>query len=97
MLNEAPRSQRAAAQGALAVSTRVGQLIGGALVGAIAASLGGGTAGYQDAFLVVGVMMAVCFFAAFGLKTRAVEQATVQRNEALAAAEAVPPHSPVGT
>ena len=87
MLNEAPRSQRAAAQAALALSTRVGQLVGGALVGAIAASQGGGTAGYQDAFLVVGIMTIVCFVLAFALKTRAAEQATVQRNEAQAAAE----------
>ena len=88
MLNEAPRPQRAAAQAALALSTRVGQLVGGALVGAVAASHGGGTAGYQQAFLGVGVITLVCFFAAFGLKNRTAELATVQRNEAQAAAEA---------
>ncbi len=93
MLNEAPRSQRAAAQGALALSTRVGQLIGGALVGAIAASRGGGTMGYQEAFLAVGVITFVCFFFAFGLKTRTAEMATVQRNEAQAAQEAAQPAS----
>ena len=88
MLNEAPRPQRAAAQAALALSTRVGQLVGGALVGAVAASHGGGTAGYQQAFLGVGVITLVCFFAAFGLKNRTAELATVQRNEAQATAEA---------
>lgn len=82
MLNEAPRPQRAAAQGALALSTRVGQLVGGALVGAVAASRGGGAAGYQEAFLGVGVITLVCFFVAFGLKNRTAELATVQRNEA---------------
>ncbi len=88
MLNEAPRPQRAAAQAALALSTRVGQLVGGALVGAVAASHGGGTTGYQQAFLGVGVITLVCFFAAFGLKNRTAELATVQRNEAQATAEA---------
>ena len=88
MLNEAPRPQRAAAQAALALSTRVGQLVGGALVGAVAASHGGGTTGYQQAFLGVGVITLVCFFAAFGLKSRTAELATVQRNEAQATAEA---------
>ena len=91
MLNEAPRPQRAAAQAALALSTRVGQLVGGALVGAVAASHGGGTVGYQQAFLGVGVITLVCFFAAFGLKNRTAELATVQRNEAQAAAEAPQP------
>lgn len=85
MLNEAPRSQRAAAQGALALFTRVGQLLGGALVGAVAASRGGGVAGYQDAFVLVGVVCLVLVIAAFGLKRRAEELATVRRNEELAA------------
>ena len=62
--------------------------MGGALVGAVAASHGGGTAGYQQAFLGVGVITLVCFFAAFGLKNRTAELATVQRNEAQATAEA---------
>ena len=57
-------------------------------VGAVAASHGGGTAGYQQAFLGVGVITLVCFFAAFGLKNRTAELATVQRNEAQATAEA---------
>jgi EmrB/QacA subfamily drug resistance transporter len=93
MLNEAPRSQRAAAQAALALSTRVGQLIGGALVGAIAASRGGGATGYQEAFLAVGILTVACFVLAFGLKTRPAELATIQRNEAQAAMEMAQPTS----
>lgn len=81
MLNEAPRSQRAAAQAALALSTRVGQLLGGAAVGAAAASFGGGVAGYQRAFLMVGVATLVFILPALNLKRRAEELATVQRNE----------------
>jgi EmrB/QacA subfamily drug resistance transporter len=81
MLNEAPRSQRAASQAALALSTRVGQLTGGALVGAVAASLGGGVAGYQQAFVIIGLVSAAFIVLALALKNRAEEMATVQRNE----------------
>ncbi len=88
-LNEAPRSERAAAQGALALSTRVGQLLGGAVVGAVAASQGGGPEGYQSAFLVVGLLALACFAAAFTLKGRTAEMETVQRNEAAAVAAEV--------
>lgn len=81
MLNEAPRSQRAASQAALALSTRVGQLTGGALVGAVAASMGGGVAGYQQAFVIIGLVSAAFVVLALALKRRPEELATVQRNE----------------
>ncbi len=81
MLNEAPRSQRAASQAALALSTRVGQLTGGALVGAVAASMGGGVVGYQQAFVIIGLVSAAFFVLALALKNRPEELATVQRNE----------------
>ena len=90
MLNEAPLSQRAAAQAALALSTRVGQLLGGALVGAFAASRGGGVTGYQQAFLMVGVVCLVFVAAGLGLKSRAAELATVQHNESQAGRKAEP-------
>lgn len=81
MLNEAPRPQRAAAQAALALSTRVGQLLGGAVVGAVAASRGGGVAGYQQAFLIIGAVTLVFIVGALALKRHPEEMATVQRNE----------------
>lgn len=81
MLNEAPASERASAQGLLTIFTNAGQLFGGVFVGAIAASWGGGVPGYSAAFLVLGVIMAVLMVLSFGLKSRAAEQATVQRNE----------------
>jgi MFS family permease len=81
MLNEAPRSQRAASQAALALSTRVGQLTGGALVGAVAASMGGGVPGYQNAFAIIGVVSLAFAVLALALKGRSEEMATVQRNE----------------
>lgn len=85
MLNEAPRSERAAAQGALTLFTSVGQLLGGALVGAVAASQGGGVAGYQNAYLVVAAIALGLTIAGLGLKSRAEEMATVQHHEQMSA------------
>jgi MFS family permease len=44
MINEAPEAERAAAQGVITIFTSVGQLISAAMVGAVAASAGGGLA-----------------------------------------------------
>ncbi len=78
LLNEAPPSERASAQAIHTIFTSVGQLIGGAMTGAIAASLGGGVPGYSTAFLVIGVIMLALTAAALGLKTRAQELATLR-------------------
>ncbi len=82
MLNEAPLSQRAAAQGLLTLHTSIGQLIGGAMVGAVAASFGGGVKGYAQAFLTVGLVMAVLSLLTLRLKGRAEEMATARANQA---------------
>jgi EmrB/QacA subfamily drug resistance transporter len=73
MLNEAPASDRAAAQGALTIFISIGQLLSGALVGAVAASRGGGTLGYQAAYLLVGVVALVLTLLSLGLKGHAEE------------------------
>jgi MFS family permease len=82
MLNEAPVSDRAAAQGVLTIFTSMGQLMGGALVGAIVASRGGGVPGYAAAYLVLGMVALLLAVAALGLKGRAEELETVRRQEA---------------
>jgi EmrB/QacA subfamily drug resistance transporter len=84
MLNEAPAADRAAAQGALSLFTSVGQLLGGALVGALAASTGGGVTGYQSAYLFVGVVALLLTLLSFGLKRQAEEMATARRQESSA-------------
>ena len=76
VLNEATPAQRGVAQGLLTVVLSVGQLVGAALVGAIAASRGSGAAGYQQGFLVVSAIMALTFLVGFGLKSRAAEKLT---------------------
>jgi len=70
MLKEAPLEFRAAAQGMITASAGVGQLIGGAMVGAVAASQGGGANGYTLAYLCVGFVSLVLVFLALGLKSR---------------------------
>jgi EmrB/QacA subfamily drug resistance transporter len=78
MLNEAPASDRTAAQGAIALFTSIGQLLSSALVGAVADSQGGGVQGYGSAYLVIGGIAIVLIILTFWLKNRKEEQATVQ-------------------
>jgi MFS family permease len=87
MLNEAPAADRAAAQGALSLFTSVGQLMGGALVGALAASTGGGVTGYQSAYLFVGVVALLLTVLSLGLKRQAEEMATARRHGSSVKAE----------
>ncbi len=82
-LNEAPASDRAAAQGAIALFTSIGQLVSSALVGAVAASQGGGVQGYGAAYLVIGVVAVILTLLTFGLKSRAEEVAAAQAPEPL--------------
>ncbi len=82
MLNEAPSSERASAQGILTLHTSMGQLAGGAMVGAVAASFGGGVNGYTAAFLTVGVVMLLMTALTLALKGRAEELATARQNHA---------------
>ncbi len=75
VLNEAAPGERASAQGLLTVFTAVGQLLGAAIVGGVAASRGGGEAGYQAAFTVLAWVTGSLFFLSLGLKSRATELA----------------------
>jgi len=81
MLNEAPASERASAQGILTLNTSVGQMIGGAMVGAVAASFGGGVDGFSRAFLVVGFIAIILTAITLGLKSQAVERETAMANQ----------------
>ena len=51
-----------------------------ALIGAVAASAGGGVPGYGAAYRVVGIVAVVMVFLTLGLKSRQQELATVQKN-----------------
>ncbi len=81
MLSEAPRSERAAAQGILSLFTSIGQLIGGVFVGAMATSRGGGVSGYQFAFAIMGGVVLFLWLSATQLKAREAELATARERE----------------
>ena len=68
IIEESSADDRASAQGLLNIFLAIGQLSGAAIVGAVATSKGGGTAGYQASFLVLGVLAAVIFLVSLGLK-----------------------------
>jgi MFS family permease len=89
MLNETSATDRAAAQSVATIFTSVGQLVGAAVVGAIAASIGG-LGGYSASFLTFGFVGLVLAMLAFGLKSRPQELATVAANQALVPAQAGP-------
>lgn len=75
MLQEARAEDRAASQGLLNVFMAVGQLLGAAIVGGVAASRGGGTTGYQAAFMTLAVLTGALVVVALALKSRRVEEA----------------------
>ena len=76
LLNEAAENDRTAVQGLLTVFLAVGQMMGAAIVGGVAASEGGGAVGYQAAFLVLAVVTGAMVFVALSLKSRSAELAS---------------------
>jgi EmrB/QacA subfamily drug resistance transporter len=87
MLNEASVADRTSAQGLIGLSTSIGQLMSSALVGAVAASMGGGVAGYGKAYMVIGVIAAIMVVLTFGLKNQQQERATQAQPESLSTAD----------
>jgi EmrB/QacA subfamily drug resistance transporter len=85
MLNEASASNRTAAQGAITLFTSIGQLMSSALVGAVAASMGGGVKGYGTAYLVIGGVAVIMVILTLGLKNREQELQHVAQMSAAAA------------
>ena len=82
MLNEVAPEDRGSAQAMITIFGSVGQLVSGALVGAVAASAGGGVSGYRTSYLVVAVVALALTAAALGLKGRADELQAIQRSGA---------------
>lgn len=90
VLNEAGVADRAAAQAVLTVFTSLGQLVGGAMVGALVASQGGGVAGFASAYTAIGVVAVLITLGALFLKNRDQERAAAR----VPATEAVTPARP---
>jgi EmrB/QacA subfamily drug resistance transporter len=68
MLNEVSESYRASGQGLININTSIGQLIGGTLIGAVLASLGGGVNAYEFAYFLLAIAALILTFIALGLK-----------------------------
>lgn len=71
-LNETSADERSAAQGMVTTFTSIGQLLGSAVVGAVAASLPG-AAGFEAAFSLLGALGVVLLVLALGLKSHGQE------------------------
>ncbi len=74
LLHEARIQERTVSQGLITLFISVGQLVGGASIGAMAASTLSGREGYASAFLAIAGVAAVVFLVAFGLKGRRAER-----------------------
>jgi EmrB/QacA subfamily drug resistance transporter len=80
MLNEASVAERTSAQGLITLFTSIGQLTSSALVGAVAASMGGGVKGYGTAYMVVGIIAGIMVILTLGLKSRQQELSMLEQN-----------------
>lgn len=73
MINEFPESERATGQGLININTSFGQLIGGAIVGAIIASMGNGVYAYEFAYIFLAFSALLLTILSLGLKGRMAE------------------------
>ncbi len=81
MLNEASAADRTSAQGLITLFTSVGQLTSSALIGAVAASMGGGVKGYGTAYMVIGIIAGIMVILTLGLTNRQQELDMIKNAE----------------
>jgi EmrB/QacA subfamily drug resistance transporter len=86
MLNEASAADRTSAQGLITLFTSIGQLASSALIGAVAASMGGGVKGYGTAYMVIGIIAGIMVVLTLGLKNRQQELSILKSTESVSAA-----------
>jgi EmrB/QacA subfamily drug resistance transporter len=86
MLSEASPEERSIAQGITNVFISIGQLLGSAMIGAMAASGINQVAGYSSGYSVIGFVGLVLLVITFLLKSRNAELATSQHNQTSTAA-----------
>lgn len=78
LLHEARADERTVSQGVITLFLSIGQTLGGALIGAVAASGAGRPEGYQRAFLVIAALGFVLTLLSLGLKNQAAERQSLQ-------------------
>ena len=76
ILEEARPEHRASAQGLLNIFLAIGQLLGAAIVGAVAASRGGGQPGYQAAYVVLAALTLLMLSLSLRLRSRVRDAST---------------------
>jgi EmrB/QacA subfamily drug resistance transporter len=87
MLSEANPEERSIAQGITNVFISIGQLLGSAMIGAMAASGINQIVGYSSGYSVIGFVGLLLLGITFLLKSRSAELATTQQNQSTAAAD----------
>ncbi|MGC9516702.1 MAG: MFS transporter [Methanomicrobiales archaeon] len=80
MLSESPPEHRASGQALININASAGQLIGGALIGALIASQSGAVGGYAAAYLALGFIAVVVVILTLGLKNRQQQLKTMKKN-----------------
>lgn len=78
LLHEARAGERTISQGIITLFLSIGQTLGSALIGAVAASGAGRPQDYQRAFLVIAGIGFVLTLLSLGLKSRAAEQQSIR-------------------
>jgi EmrB/QacA subfamily drug resistance transporter len=80
MLSESPADKRAAGQALININSSVGQLVGGALIGAVIASQASNAMGYQSAYIIIGFVAIGMLLLTLGLKKQSEQIATSKSN-----------------
>ena len=80
MLSETPPRHRASGQALINIVSSAGQLVGGALIGGIIASMGSGVRGYRFSFLFLVAVAVTIFILSTRLKGRSEQLESMKRN-----------------
>ncbi len=81
MLLESPPKERASGQALLNIITSAGQLMGGALIGAVIGSYAGKLIGYQSAYMLIGFVAIVMTILTIGLKNKSEQIKTMKSDQ----------------
>ncbi|MCC7563261.1 MAG: MFS transporter [Methanobacterium sp.] len=80
MLTESPPEKRASGQALINFNSSTGQLVGGALVGAVIGSQLDKLVGYQSAYILIAIIAIIMMLLTLGLKNRADQLETMKDN-----------------
>ena len=80
MLTESPPEKRASGQALINFNSSTGQLVGGALVGAVIGSQLDKLVGYQSAYILIAIIAIIMMLLTLGLKNRADQLETMKNN-----------------